>query len=74
MKITYDAEADALYILVHAADAGDSVDVQEGITIDLDANGEVIGIEILDASKRMTSEELTSVSYENLLLAASTLD
>ncbi len=74
MKITYDAEADALYILIHSAEGGDSVDVQEGITVDLDAQGEVIGIEILDASKRMTGEELTSVSYENLLLAASTLD
>jgi uncharacterized protein YuzE len=70
MKITYDPEADALYIQLRAVEAKDSLDVEEGVTVDLDRDGHTIGIEILDASKRLTPEELTSVSYENLLLAA----
>ena len=70
MKISYDPEADALYILLREAKAGDSVDIEEGVTVDLDADGHIIGLEVLDASKRLTPEELTSVSYENLLLAA----
>jgi len=70
MKITYDPEADALYIELRKASAADSVDVEEGVTVDLDADGHIVGIEVLDASDRLTPEELTNVSYENLLLAA----
>lgn len=71
MKITYDPEANALYIQLRDAEPRDSMDIEEGVTVDLDADGHVIGIEILDASDRLTPEELTSVSYDNLLLAAS---
>ena len=74
MKITYDPEADALYVLIRAGDAADSVDIEDGVTADLDSAGHILGLEVLDASKKMTSEELTSVSYENLLLAASAID
>ena len=70
MRITYDAEADALYIELRSAQAADSTDVEEGVTVDLDSEGHIIGIEILDASERMTPEELTNLSYENLLLTA----
>ena len=70
MKITYDPEADALYIALREAAATDGIDIEEGVSVDLDKDGHIIGIEILDASKRLTPEELTSVSYENLLLAA----
>lgn len=71
MKITYDREADALYIQLREVEVRDSLDVEEGVTVDLDRDGHTIGIEILDASKRLTPEELTNVSFENLLLAAS---
>jgi len=71
MKITYDPEADALYIGIREVQPADSVDIEEGVTADLDSEGHIIGLEILDASKRMTLEELTNVSYENLLLASS---
>ncbi len=71
MKITYDPEANALYIELRKVSAADSVDIEEGVTVDLDANGHIIGIEILDASDRLTPEELTNVSYQNLLLTAS---
>ena len=70
MKITYDPEVDALYIALREAAAADGIDIEEGVSVDLDKDGHIIGIEILDASKRLTPEELTSVSYENLLLAA----
>jgi uncharacterized protein YuzE len=70
MKITYDPEADAIYILLHEAEPGDSLDVEDGVTVDLDRAGHIVGLEILDASKRLTPEELVNVSYENLLLAA----
>lgn len=71
MKITYDPEADALYIQLTSAKAEDSLDIEEGVTVDLDGEGHIIGIELLDASERMSPAELTNVSYKNLLLARS---
>jgi len=70
MKITYDAEGDVLYIQLRCVTPTDSMDIEEGVTVELDDEGHLIAIEILDASQRLTPEELTSVSYENLLLAA----
>ena len=70
MRITYDPEADALYVELRDARPSDSMDIEEGVTVDLDGDGHIIGLEVLDASKRMTLEDLTNVSYENLLLAS----
>jgi uncharacterized protein YuzE len=70
MKISYDPEADALYIELRDARPADSVDIEEGVTADLDGEGHIIGLEVLDASKRMTLEDLANVSYENLLLVS----
>src|SRR5207248_624130 len=49
MKITYDPEADALYIALRDAPSEDSVDIEEGVTADLDAEGHIVGLELLDA-------------------------
>ena len=70
MKITYDPEADALCIRLREVELADSMDVEEGVTVDLDNEGHIAGIEILDASQRMTPEELANIHYENLLLTA----
>jgi len=73
VKITYDSEGDVLYIQLRDAPPADSVDIEEGVTAELDGDGHLVALEVLDASKRLTPEELTSVSYENLLLAAADL-
>jgi uncharacterized protein YuzE len=70
MRITYDPEGDVLYIALRDVPAVDGIDIEEGVSVDLDDKGHIIGVEILDASERLTADELTSVSYENLLLAA----
>jgi uncharacterized protein YuzE len=67
MKITYDSEGDVLYIELRHAAACDSVDVEEGVTADLDESGHLVGLEILDASDRLTPEQLSHVSYEELV-------
>lgn len=72
MKITYDPEVDALYIALRDAPAVDGIDVEEGVSVDLDKDGHIIGVEVLDASKRLTPEELANLSYENVLMAANT--
>jgi uncharacterized protein YuzE len=70
MKITYDPEADALYIQLREAQPADSLDIEEGVTVDLDSEGHMIGLEVLDASKRMTPEELANIHYVFLLLVS----
>ena len=69
MRIEYDPEADALYIHLREVSVGDSVDIEQGVTVDLDTDGHIIGVEILDASLRFNREELGKVSIENLLSA-----
>jgi uncharacterized protein YuzE len=70
MKITYDPEGDVLYIQLREETPADSIDIEEGVTAELDSQGHVVAMEVLDASRRLTPEELTNVSYENLLLAS----
>ena len=70
MKITYDPQADALYIEIRHTQARDNMDIEEGVSADLDEQGHVIGFEILDASKRLTPAELHSLHVENLALGA----
>jgi uncharacterized protein YuzE len=53
MKITYDTELDVLRILFSNAPIEESDEDRPGITIDYDKDGNVVGMEILDASKRM---------------------
>jgi uncharacterized protein YuzE len=51
MKITYDAEVDALYIQFLETTVT-TAHLAEGIAADYDAEGKLAGIEILDALKR----------------------
>jgi uncharacterized protein YuzE len=66
MRIEYSKGADALYIHLRDAPVAESRDVQEGVTLDLDADGGLIGIEVLDASERVGIDSLVNVSIENL--------
>ena len=54
MKINYDASADVLRILFSDAEIEESDEDKPGIIIDYDAEGNVVGMEILDASRRVT--------------------
>ena len=68
MRITYDPEADALYIQLREAIPGDSVDLEDGVTADLDVDGHIVGLEVLEARQRLGSEALESVALERLPL------
>ncbi len=62
MNITFDKEADALYIkLQPSKKTKKTVVLREGVLVDYDASGKVFGIEILDASQRMPLKELAKV-------------
>jgi uncharacterized protein YuzE len=68
MKIEYDREADALYIQLREAYVDDNIDIEEGITIDLDEKRHIVGIEILDATKILNLSDIVNISIENLPL------
>lgn len=72
MKIEYSKEADALYVYFREVNVAKSKEVEEGVVIDLDQEGHIVGIEILDASKRLTARELVNVNIENLPLEVGT--
>ncbi|CAA2099280.1 hypothetical protein MBUL_00067 [Methylobacterium bullatum] len=53
MKTSYDARVDALYLGFSDETIVESEEVRPGIIFDLDGEGRVVGIEILDASVHM---------------------
>ena len=66
MRIEYDKEADALYIQLREVSVDDNIDIEEGVTIDLDEEKHIVGIEILDASKKLSLKDLINITIENL--------
>ncbi|MBU0679215.1 MAG: DUF2283 domain-containing protein [Verrucomicrobia bacterium] len=52
MKVTYDPEVDVLRILFGRAPIEESDEDKPGIILDYDKEGNVVGMEILDASRR----------------------
>jgi uncharacterized protein YuzE len=68
MKIEYSKGVDALYIKLREAEIEDSIDIEEGVTVDLDGNGHIVGIEILDASEKLDASDLVNISIENIPL------
>lgn len=53
MKVTYDASVDVLRVLFSDAPIEESDEDKPGVIIDYDADGNIVGIEILDASKHV---------------------
>ena len=66
MRISYDKEVDALYINLRDVKPSHGVDIEEGVTVDVDAEGHIVGIEVLDAAERLGLEALLNVSIENM--------
>jgi len=52
MRVRVDHGADAVYLNLTDRPIKDSEEVADGIVVDYDAEGRIVGIEILDASKR----------------------
>ncbi|MBW4632390.1 MAG: DUF2283 domain-containing protein [Iphinoe sp. HA4291-MV1] len=61
MKITYDPEVDVVRIIFSNVPIEESDEEQPGIILDYDQDGNIVGLEIIDASKRMDNPR--SVEY-----------
>lgn len=63
MKLQYDRETDSLYIDLNARPSVDSREVQDGVVLDFDAEGQIVGIDIQHASEIM---DLATLETESL--------
>lgn len=70
MEIRYDKDADALYIEFRKGTFAKNKKLDEFTVLDLDEKGNVLGIEMLSASKRIPPKSLSRVSLKNLVMAS----
>lgn len=61
MEITYDTEADAIYIKLAEGKFAINKEVAEGVILDLGEGDSLLGIEILEASSRFSLQDLARV-------------
>jgi uncharacterized protein YuzE len=59
MKISYYPDTDSLYIDLSEQPSAESREVSEGIVLDYDAEGHLVGIDIDNASKKVELKTLT---------------
>jgi len=68
MKIEYDKEVDALYIRIQEKKVSHTREIEEGINLDIDEDGKVVGLEIIVVAERYKLEDIFNLSTENLIL------
>ena len=69
MEINYDKEADAMYIELRKGDFAKNKKIDDFTIIDLDKQGNILGIELLEVSKRIPHESLSQLHVKNLIVA-----
>lgn len=74
MKIEYDREVDALYIRLQESYVARTVELQEGVNLDFDEAGKLVGLEVLDATERYSLADIYNLSTENLILESQSID
>ena len=61
MRVIYDPEVDVLRIVLSNAPIEESDEDKPGVILDYDKDGNIVGLEILEASKRVSNPR--SVEY-----------
>jgi uncharacterized protein YuzE len=64
MKVTYDSDVDVLRILFSSAPIEESDEDKPGVILDYDKEGNVVGLEVLNASQRI--ENPRAVEYASV--------
>ena len=59
MKLIYHPDTDSLYIDLSERPSVDSQELSEGVVLDYDAQGNLVGIDIDNASNKVALKELT---------------
>ncbi|HHT9146231.1 MAG: DUF2283 domain-containing protein [Candidatus Brocadiaceae bacterium] len=58
MKLSYYPDTDSLYIELSEKSSTESQEISEGIVVDYDSEGTIVGIDIDNASKKLNLSEL----------------
>ncbi len=66
-KLVYDSKSDVLYIVARKGREEEFVEIAPGINVELDEKGEVIGIEILNASNFL--KPIAKPLYQHMQIA-----
>jgi len=71
MKLNYYAETDSLYIDLSEQPSVDSKEIADGLVVDFDEKGHVVGFDIQHASELLKMDSLETVSFpaKNLKVA-----
>jgi len=62
VKLRYYAETDSLYIDLNSRPSADSREIAEGLVIDFDVDGNIVGIDVDHASEKLDLKTLEAVS------------
>ena len=70
MKMKYYKETDSLYIDLSESPSTESKEVSDGIVLDYDANGNLVGIDIDNATSKVVLEKLVVSSLPGIVETA----
>lgn len=65
MKLKVDPEADALYLRMDDSRIVESEEVAPGVVLDYNEQGQIVGVEILDLSKRIPGINLGELQFQS---------
>ena len=66
MKVNYDKEADAMYIRLQEGKIKGTIKVHDRLMVDLDAKGNTVGVEVLDASLQLSRKEVRGLENRTI--------
>ena len=64
MKVYYDDEVDALYLKLSDETPEGVIEISEGVNLDTTSEDKIVGIEILEASKKFDLKTMLSYTLE----------
>ncbi len=64
MKVYYDDEVDALYLKLGEETPEGVIEISEGVNLDTTSEGKLVGIEILEASRKIDIKTILSYTLE----------
>ena len=62
IRIRYDADANAAYMRLSESRIIDSAEISPNVILDYDADGHIVGIELLDARTQLSADLLSEVA------------
>jgi uncharacterized protein YuzE len=64
MKVSYDRETDSAYIRLSVKEPSGAIEVKDGFNVDTTEEGEIVGIEILEFTKKFQLDTLLSLELD----------